>query len=46
MLYPIELQMPGGVERDRTADLLNAIQTRYQLRHNPMLRLVTYLFLA
>jgi hypothetical protein len=25
----------GGAERDRTADLLNAIQTRSQLRHSP-----------
>src|SRR5690625_4266379 len=25
----------GGADRDRTADLLNAIQTRSQLRHGP-----------
>jgi hypothetical protein len=25
----------GGAERVRTADLLNAIQTRSQLRHSP-----------
>ena len=35
MLYPVELQMHGGAERDRTAYLLNAIQTRYQLRYSP-----------
>lgn len=26
----------GGVNEVRTRDLLNAIQTRYQLRHNPI----------
>ena len=26
----------GGAKGSRTPDLLNAIQTRYQLRHNPM----------
>lgn len=25
----------GGANEIRTRDLLNAIQTRYQLRHNP-----------
>lgn len=25
----------GGADRDRTGDLLNAIQTRSQLRHGP-----------
>ena len=26
----------GGANEIRTRDLLNAIQTRYQLRHNPV----------
>ncbi len=29
------LFLNGGAERDRTADLLNAIQARSQLRHSP-----------
>ena len=30
----------GGANRVRTDDLLNAIQTRYQLRHNPEIRYI------
>ena len=35
----------GGVKRDRTADLLNAIQALSQLSYNPK-DLVFYLFMA
>ena len=31
--------MSGGAKGSRTPDLLNAIQTRYQLRYNPELLL-------
>ena len=30
----------GGAKGIRTPDLLNAIQTRYQLRHNPEIRYI------
>lgn len=30
----------GGAERDRTVDLLNAIETRSQLRYGPMICLI------
>ncbi len=30
------LGFPGGARRNRTADLLNAIQTLYQLSYDPM----------
>ena len=34
---------PGGAEGGRTPDLLNAIQTRSQLRHSPLcLSRITY----
>ena len=35
----------GGVKRDRTADLLNAIQALSQLSYNPKKYLVFYLFM-
>ena len=35
----------GGVKRDRTADLLNAIQALSQLSYNPKKDLVFYLFM-
>ena len=33
----------GGAKGIRTPDLLNAIQTRYQLRHDPIGVLLTYI---
>ena len=35
----------GGAKGIRTPDLLNAIQTRYQLRYNPVVLLFYYIFL-
>ena len=34
----------GGAKGIRTPDLLNAIQTRYQLRYNPVMRRLYYIF--
>ena len=36
----------GGAKGIRTPDLLNAIQTRYQLRHNPVSFLYHTIFLS
>ena len=35
-----------GAKRDRTADLLNAIQALSQLSYDPVLRAANYLFFA
>ena len=32
---------PGGAERDRTADLLNAIQALSQLSYSPIIHILT-----
>ena len=36
--------MIGGAKGSRTPDLLNAIQTRYQLRYNPINEFLIFCF--